>query len=155
MTLRVNHYPVLKETRRGRLSSEFRSKLGWLVGNLYSRIGTQDWNEDPQRIEMLRGLIRQFLDTAQESYEPIWVPESWVTGARDAGVNLDELDRDKVLEALQAWKPPSAKDQAVDHTLRVLREVMPRIDDESLQKFRNRLSNDSLYAKTLRIGKSE
>ena len=155
VTLRVDHYPVLKEARRGRLSSEFRSKLGWLVGNLYSRIGTQDWNEDPQRIEMLSGLIKQFLDSAQESYEPIWVPESWVTAAKEAGVKLDELDRDKILATLEACKPPSAKDQAVEHTLRVLREVMPRIDDESLQKFRNRLSNDSLFAKALRIAKSE
>lgn len=155
VTLRVGHYPVLKEARRGRLSSEFRSKLGWLVGNLYSRIGTQDWNEDPHRTKMLSGWIKQFLDTAQESYEPIWVPESWVTAAEEAGVKLDELDRDTILTTLEACKPPSAKDQAVEHALSVLREVVPHIDDESLQKFRNRLSNDSLFAKALRIAKSE
>jgi len=155
VTLRVGHYPVLKDARRGRLSSEFRSKLGWLVGNLYSRIGTKDWNEDPHRIKMLSGLIKQFLDTAQESYEPIWVPESWVAAAEEAGVKLDELDRDTVLSTIEACKPPSAKDQAVEHALSVLREVVPHIDDESLQKFRNRLSNDSLFAKALRIAKSE
>jgi hypothetical protein len=36
VTLRAEHYGVLRLSRRGRLCSEFRSKLGWLVGNLYS-----------------------------------------------------------------------------------------------------------------------
>lgn len=155
VTLGVDHYPVLMEARRGRLSAEFRSKLGWLLGNLYSRVGTQDWYENAERSEMLNGLIKQYLDTAQESYEPVWVPESWVTAARESGIPLDSFERDKILTALQAHKPPSAKDQVVLQTIRVLRNVMPNIEDELLQKFRNRLSNDSLFSKAIRVAKTE
>jgi len=37
------HYPMLLEARIGSLSEIFGAKLGWLVGNLYSRVGTEDW----------------------------------------------------------------------------------------------------------------
>ncbi len=155
VTLRVAHYSVLKEARRGRLSAEFRSKLGWLVGNLYSRIGTQDWYETPERIKTLKGLIKQFLDTTEESYEPIWIPESWVAAARENSIQPDILERDKILPTLEAYRPPSAKDQIVLQTIRVLRDVLPSVDDELLQKFQNRLSNDALFSKAIRMAKAE
>jgi len=151
----VDHYPILKEARRGRLSSEFRSKLGWLVGNLYSRIGTQDWYETQERAKELKVLIKQFLGDIQGSHGPIWVPESWVTAASEKGIQVSKLERDSILPTLEANKPISAKDQVVEHTVRVLQDVLQPIDDELLKKFRNRLANDRLFAKALRLAKSE
>jgi len=155
VTLRVDHYPILKEARRGRLSSEFRSKLGWLVGNLYSRIGTQDWYETQERAKELKVLIKQFLGDIQGSHGPIWVPESWVMAASEKGIQVGKLERDSILPTLEANKPISAKDQVVEHTVRVLQDVLQPIDDELLKKFRNRLANDPLFAKALRLAKSE
>jgi hypothetical protein len=39
------HYGVVAAARVGRLQSPFRNKLGWLAGNLYSRVDTPDWPE--------------------------------------------------------------------------------------------------------------
>ena len=43
--LRVEHYAVLLKAKTGQLKEVFQAKLGWLVGNNYSRVGTPDWAE--------------------------------------------------------------------------------------------------------------
>ena len=37
------HYDACLDAKRLELSDEFKAKLGWLVGELYSRVGTTDW----------------------------------------------------------------------------------------------------------------
>lgn len=37
------HYQDCLEAKKLELSDEFKAKLGWLVGNMYSRVGTTDW----------------------------------------------------------------------------------------------------------------
>lgn len=37
------HYEVCLNAKLLELSDEFKAKLGWLVGNIYSRVGTTDW----------------------------------------------------------------------------------------------------------------
>lgn len=37
------HYQECLEAKKLELSDEFKAKLGWLVGNMYSRVGTTDW----------------------------------------------------------------------------------------------------------------
>lgn len=48
IALRREHYSMLQDCRCGRLEPEFVAKLGWLAGNLYSRVATPDW-EDKER----------------------------------------------------------------------------------------------------------
>src|ERR1041385_7046579 len=37
------HYDTCLAAKRLQLSESFQHKLGWLTGNLYSRVGTSDW----------------------------------------------------------------------------------------------------------------
>ena len=37
------HYDTCLKAKKLELSDEFKAKLGWLVGDLYSRVGTADW----------------------------------------------------------------------------------------------------------------
>lgn len=37
------HYQKCLNAKQLELSDEFKAKLGWLVGNMYSRVGTADW----------------------------------------------------------------------------------------------------------------
>ena len=46
---RIEQYDSLLRARVLGLSEEFRAKLGWLVGNIYSRIGTRDWERSESR----------------------------------------------------------------------------------------------------------
>ena len=38
------HYDECLRAKRLELSDEFKAKLGWLVGDVYSRVGTTDWD---------------------------------------------------------------------------------------------------------------
>ena len=44
-SLESAHYQHLVDCRSGRLKDSFSSKLGWLMGNLFSRAATEDWHE--------------------------------------------------------------------------------------------------------------
>ncbi|NLE61801.1 MAG: hypothetical protein GX616_25885 [Planctomycetes bacterium] len=155
VALRYEHYDVLKQARRGRISTEFRSKLGWLVGNLYSRIGTQDWTEPKERERELDQLIKDFLEVQDPDRGPVWVPETWVNAAKASGVAVDELPKEALLRSLETSKPPTAKESAIQETVRVIKEVVPDLADDLLTRIQNRLSNDQLFAKALRSAKTE
>ena len=50
------HYDECLSAKVLELSDEFKAKLGWLVGNIYSRVGTTDWESiltQQQRVNML------------------------------------------------------------------------------------------------------
>lgn len=57
------HYDKCLKAKRIELSDEFKAKLGWLIGNMYSRVGTADWEglmSSQERKEMLKNeLISQ------------------------------------------------------------------------------------------------
>lgn len=37
------HYDKCLAAKKIELADEFKAKLGWMVGNMYSRVGTADW----------------------------------------------------------------------------------------------------------------
>lgn len=39
----AEHYDICLSAKKLELTDEFKAKLGWLVGNMYSRVGTADW----------------------------------------------------------------------------------------------------------------
>lgn len=50
------HYDICLKAKKIELTDEFKAKLGWLVGNMYSRVGTADWDgimSDQARRDML------------------------------------------------------------------------------------------------------
>ena len=144
VALRSSHYSVLKESRQGRLSVEFRNKLGWLVGNLYSRIATKDWNDQPDGKKELNTLKKAFLD----GEEPIhWIPESWISALHEKGIKFDGLTNEMVVELLNENKPPTPKEQATERVLQVLKDGIPDISNDQIKRIRNRLLNDSLFSR--------
>ena len=45
VALGVEHYDILLKGKVAQMKDEFRAKLGWLVGDMYSRVGTKEWDE--------------------------------------------------------------------------------------------------------------
>jgi len=104
ITLRQEHYDLLQRCRVGRLESEFTNKLGWLVGNLYSRVGTPDW-ADYEGDKHKDTLVKEYLDDAIP--EESWVPDSWINSAVAKGVDLSLLQGSPANELRQyAPSPP-------------------------------------------------
>lgn len=46
VALRAEHYDTLLEAKVAQLKDTFQAKLGWLIGNMYSRVGTTEWDKE-------------------------------------------------------------------------------------------------------------
>lgn len=47
ISLREVHYEKMLAAKVAQLKEPFQAKLGWLLGHMYSRVGTSEWNEAP------------------------------------------------------------------------------------------------------------
>lgn len=43
ISIKTDHYDLCFKARTISLKDEFQAKIGWLIGQLYSRVGTRDW----------------------------------------------------------------------------------------------------------------
>lgn len=136
------HYDRLVRSRTGRLKEQFQSKLGWLLGNLFSRVATEDMPA-PQRKEILSA----FLDAQDDSDEtaPRWVPRANIREASKVGVDVAGLTRVRIAALLESHQPRSPKDIAVERVLACLRDVFPGISEKQITQVRNRLANDAVF----------
>lgn len=69
------HYDVCLRAKRAELTDAFKAKLGWLIGQLYSRVGTEDWHTcDMKKCyqELIDNAINQnFLIATQDQLKQI------------------------------------------------------------------------------------
>ena len=149
VTLRAEHYPILKLARRGALTPEFQAKLGWLVGNMYSRIGTTDWTSPKERQKALERLISDALSIGDLGGGPMWVPGKWVDAAKQKGCDIDALPKEALLKTLESYKPAEAIIVALEQVLNTVQEVLPDTPIDQLKRIKQRLNNNPLFANAL------
>lgn len=137
VALRSEHYEALREARIGRITPEFRAKLGWLIGNLYVRPATPDWSDALGGKKKFDELIRQYLDEAQ------WIDDEIVENATAKGVDV-ALATPSELEGL---RPPSRLDRALDEIRAELVRVMPAVVADDVRRLQNRLRNSRKFLK--------
>jgi hypothetical protein len=145
-TLRVQHYEVLRKARRGRLKSEFRSKFGWLVGNLYARVGTEDWSQTPERKKELEQLIIEHLDNSGCA----WVKSTLAAEAKDKGFIFDGIRVSDINEMLRKFEQPPTIEKAIERVRSVVNNVCPTIEPDELKKISNRLRNDEIFTQAIK-----
>lgn len=141
----AEHYQIIANARRGRLKPEFQSKLGWLTGNLFSRVGTPDWSESPNREKELEKLIAVSMgnDEQQKSEKcPTWVNKIQVDEARKAGEIIDHLKTEEILSIIEKYPLPNPKKDIVKAVKENIKKIIKDIDDETIKKLENRLLND-------------
>lgn len=112
IALRKGHYQQLIAARRGRLTPEFRNKLGWLCGNLYSRIATPDWNEIAKHSEASKEQVERLLASIDGPNSRYWVPENWIEAAKNA-LGKDK-SREDAISVLEKRAPPTPVECAVE-----------------------------------------
>jgi hypothetical protein len=60
VALRAQHYDMLLAAKLAQLKEPFQAKLGWLMGNMYSRVGTTEWDQEktePKRKQYAEQLL--------------------------------------------------------------------------------------------------
>jgi hypothetical protein len=138
------HYNVLKAARCGRLGAEFRNKLGWLTGNLYSRVDTPDWADNDGGQEASRTLIASLLNGVGE--QNVWLPDSWLQAARAKRIDLAKLPRDQVYATLLPLAPPPPLAAALDRVKSKATQLLAELGESHLQRIPELARNDEVCA---------
>jgi len=76
ISFKSEHYDKILNSRIGRLSREFQSRLGWMAGNLYSRPAVRDWTESDVDKSTEKLLLDKLIGTNQHPDDPIWFEDS-------------------------------------------------------------------------------
>jgi hypothetical protein len=140
IALRRDHYETLMKARMGRLAQEFQSRLGWLTGNLYSRVATRDW--EPQES---KSIIEDVLGSQTSAAAPYWVSRDKVQEVKKQKVVTAGKSSLEIAEILASLRPPRPIDVAVDRTIRVVKDVIQGASDEDMDTIKTRLFNDQPY----------
>jgi len=136
------HYDTLVAARCGRLKPEFQSKLGWLIGNLFSRVATEDMK--PQDRDKI---IAEFLGSRDEDDEhrPIWIPRKHIQKADKGNAKVDGLSRAQIGALLAQQRPEPPKETALSKVVQTLRELLPEIGEERVNLVRKQLAKDPVF----------
>jgi hypothetical protein len=124
IALRREHYAMLQECRCGRLGPEYSAKLGWLTGNLYSRVATLDWEDQEKDPTASSKQAKLLLGQLSKHENENWVPQKWLTAAKAANEDLSTIPLERFRSTLARYAPPKTLDAVLDAVARVGRGVV-------------------------------
>lgn len=119
------HYDLCLEAKILQLGENFRAKLGWLVGNLYSRVGTEDYVPGAIK-DMLT--FDAFVEREIEKYV-VWIRESDFSAFKKRTKNAESITQ--VRQLMDADRSRSKESQLSQLTSAIVKGLS--IDDD-LQK---------------------
>jgi hypothetical protein len=131
VALKAEHYGILLRARRGRLKPEFQAKLGWLVGNLYARPATTDWEEQTTSESAVTQMINQLLGNKGLR----WIEDNTLELLVQQNPNYRSLSADELVAAAKQQKPKSLMDSVVDVVADVAANRAEAILDARLRTF--------------------
>jgi hypothetical protein len=125
------------------LTDTFQAKLGWLVGQMYSRVGTQDMEVDKATKKIGEALKSVAL----------WVDDAKIKAIEARFGELSQIDPGKMMSeteiAATIRAVPSLKDQVVARATDVLKEALGASHEGIAKKLISRLSSDAALTKLL------
>ena len=138
------HYDECLEAKKLELSDEFKAKLGWLVGNIYSRVGTKDWEgqmTNRERREMLNGEITsRCVIGASEQIAKL------KAALREQEQAFDSVDQ--AVEFVSGIKVETRFDKVMKEIEKVVMspevEIQPEIKERLLKRIKNKQQIKSL-----------
>lgn len=129
------HYNVCLDAKIIQLNDAFQAKLGWLVGQLYSRVGTQDWPPDVvnAKIKKITADIAIWVDDRsikeiEDAYE-LAQHFSYCHGRRREERIITAQEISKAVSAI-----PNCKKLVLDAVMRVIKTVADTSVVETLQR---------------------
>ncbi|MBW1834516.1 MAG: hypothetical protein JRI62_07025 [Deltaproteobacteria bacterium] len=146
----TEHYQTLQGARVGKLSKEFQPKLGWMVGNLFSRVGVRDWKEETENEE--ERMINDILCFSRK--KPLWINHKMYKKILKERPDFDTFSVNEQEEVIKTFLPPPAKEKAIAIIAKTIKNVVPKIPEAEIEKITSRLINDQqLEAQMRKFGK--
>jgi hypothetical protein len=132
------------------LSDEFRARLGWLLGNLYSRPDSSDWSDHEGGDDGLKRLLKQYLSTLDTEMGPFWLEDAKVKEAKNLGVPMPTGTPEENFKALAALRPKTPKEIGLDTIIAELRQSASSFEPKHLDRIRTNLSNNPTLTQQFR-----
>jgi len=117
------HYQTCLDARVLTLEASFQAKLGWLVGQMYSRIGTEDWLPETMQKEISETL-------------------------KDAVIGLDKRRLKLLKSQLAIWQTENPGQTLDRETLATLIGKIPRRKDELVERLIDVLKSNHIVDAT-------
>lgn len=134
------HYDVCLGAKVLELKENFRAKLGWLVGNLYSRVGTEDYVPGAILDEKE---YQRYVDEKMNTYVG-WIPKPIFKDFKKLSVDGGSVD--DVLSRVSEQQKKK-RDQLFEQLTSTIANGLKIEDLDQKAKLRNILSNNSLLNK--------
>jgi hypothetical protein len=127
MTLSAQqYYELCLKSKIIELNDTFKAKLGWIVGNIFSRVGTEDWTQSQMTEQEFVEWIKNVLNS-----NFAWV-DKYVIKELRREKNIESLDMDEIQRIALEKKRPSKRDELVNAMERIL--VSNGIQDNTILK---------------------
>jgi len=136
------HYSTLLTARILSLKESFQHKLGYLVGSLYSRVGTEDWAEKEEAIQF-RDLTQQ---AAKDPSLVLWLEKDIHGKVLDRLKSIQDPQPEDLLDAIKTIV--QTKDSRKSEVLNIISSVLSELNipEETVKKVRTRLQNRPDFA---------
>ena len=143
------HYDSLLSARTGSLQAEFVNKLGWLCGNLFSRVGVTDWTEGQDRVDQAQTLVGNLLEDLNEQSPKFIDSKRFEKDYKAGRIVLVETPA-QVEAEIAKLKGPTFKETALLAVERVL--SAQQIATATIEKAKQNLANDAGFVNAVRQG---
>jgi hypothetical protein len=138
------HYETCLAAKLLQLKPEFQAKLGWLVGDMYSRIGTADWVPTVESEADFKARVTKIVES-----ETLWVePKKHKLLLTALEQCTEPITLDVATRELKRISLPTRKQKVVAR-LRDLVDPLP-MDEAARRNLYNQLDNDSDLAELLK-----
>jgi hypothetical protein len=132
------HFQTCLDAKILELNNTFQAKLGWLVGQMYSRVGTQDWE-----LKALNTKVRATLEDAA-----IWVEDAYERPLVQAFRRLQQAEGpDTEMTAVGVAQTissiPTKKQLVMKEADRIIKAAVGADQAPLAEKIRKRLDNDT------------
>lgn len=147
------HYEKCLNAKFVELTEEFRAKLGWLVGNLYSRVGTKDWVPDNCTTPEFRKLINQQLER-----KVLWIEKKRLNKLKrhlkDNSVDITKLSQDEIRMIVEEVHIPSITDKKKS-ILKSIESIISKSniikDGANISRVISRIDTDEVFSSYFKL----
>lgn len=143
------HYEKLLAAKQIQLDDNFKSKLGWTVGNLYSRVGTKDYV--PAAVETA-GELNQLVEEALSDNlvflpQPIYAQAKKIAATNNS-IDIGESEVESAARQVEE-KEIQSQNTALDRLLTDIGKIV-ELDEGTRVTLRNVLQANSLITRALK-----
>lgn len=143
--LKLDNYDSLIKNLKGRLSNVYQNRLGWLVGNLFSRVAIPDFDQEEKKT-----IIRELLKRKDSERGPFWISQDAVSEAQSKGLKMDGRTTQEIYELIKSHSPSSPKEKAIERILNILKEEASGLGEPVLDRISRMLRQDPFLANYIR-----